>query len=204
MNAAAIEVVKQFTDIVIAYGQSDEYSFVLHEDCQLFERRAAKLATSISTAFSVEYCMQWGKFFEGQELERPFPTFDGRCVLYPKKSILRDYLSWRQADCEFSWRACKGDGLLIRDTGHVNNLYNTTFWNMVKGNPDTDTPAMTTTEAELALKASLSLSLLGCSLLTPDREHSQRTRTKSCSKDSTSTTIQKVRSGRRAVWYTER
>lgn len=148
--------------------------------------------------------MQWGKFFEGQELERPFPTFDGRCVLYPKKSILRDYLSWRQADCEFSWRACKGDGLLIRDTGHVNNLYNTTFWNMVKGNPDTDTPAMTTTEAELALKASLSLSLLGCSLLTPDREHSQRTRTKSCSKDSTSTTIQKVRSGRRAVWYTER
>ncbi|THY88662.1 hypothetical protein D6C92_07540, partial [Aureobasidium pullulans] len=46
MNAAAIEVVKQFTDIVIAYGQSDEYSFVLHEDCQLFERRAAKLATS--------------------------------------------------------------------------------------------------------------------------------------------------------------
>ncbi|THX55101.1 tRNAHis guanylyltransferase [Aureobasidium pullulans] len=114
MNAAAIEVVKQFTDIVIAYGQSDEYSFVLHEDCQLFERRAAKLATSISTAFSVEYCMQWGNFFEGQELERPFPTFDGRCVLYPKKSILRDYLSWRQADC------------------HVNNLYNTTFWNMVK------------------------------------------------------------------------
>ncbi|THY61092.1 hypothetical protein D6C97_03582 [Aureobasidium pullulans] len=46
MNAAAIEVVKQFTDIVIAYGQSDEYSFVLHEDCQLFERRAAKLATT--------------------------------------------------------------------------------------------------------------------------------------------------------------
>ena len=100
MNAAAVEVVKQFSDIVIAYGQSDEYSFVLHEDCQLFERRAAKLATSISTAFSVEYCMQWNKHFPGQALERPFPTFDGRCVLYPKKRILRDYLSWRQADCE--------------------------------------------------------------------------------------------------------
>lgn len=99
MNAAAIEVVKQFTDIVVAYGQSDEYSFVLHEDCQLFERRAAKLATSISTAFSVEYCMQWDKYFPEQILERPFPTFDGRCVLYPKKKILRDYLSWRQADC---------------------------------------------------------------------------------------------------------
>ncbi|KAK6002929.1 hypothetical protein QM012_001679 [Aureobasidium pullulans] len=138
MNAAAVEVVKQFTDIVIAYGQSDEYSFVLHEDCQLFERRAAKLATSISTAFSVEYCMQWDKYFPGQALERPFPTFDGRCVLYPKKKILRDYLSWRQADC------------------HVNNLYNTTFWNMVKGNPATETPPMTTTEAELALKGTFS------------------------------------------------
>jgi tRNA(His) guanylyltransferase len=100
MNAAAIEVVKQFTDIVVAYGQSDEYSFVLHEDCQLFERRAAKLATSISTAFSVEYCMQWDKYFPEQALDRPFPTFDGRCVLYPKKKILRDYLSWRQADCK--------------------------------------------------------------------------------------------------------
>ncbi|KAI4734190.1 tRNAHis guanylyltransferase [Aureobasidium sp. EXF-12298] len=138
MNAAAIEVVKQFTDIVVAYGQSDEYSFVLHEDCQLFERRAAKLATSISTAFSVEYCMQWDKYFPGQTLERPFPTFDGRCVLYPKQKILRDYLSWRQADC------------------HVNNLYNTTFWNMVKGNPDTDTSAMSPTEAELALKGTFS------------------------------------------------
>lgn len=27
MNAAAVEVVKQFTDIVIAYGQSDEYRY---------------------------------------------------------------------------------------------------------------------------------------------------------------------------------
>lgn len=116
MNAAAVEVVKQFTDIVVAYGQSDEYSFVLHEDCQLFERRAAKLATSISTAFSVEYCMQWDKCFPGQALERPFPTFDGRCVLYPKKKILRDYLSWRQADCESCLRpeVCKGSLLLIK------------------------------------------------------------------------------------------
>jgi len=29
MNAAAVEVVKQFTDIVIAYGQSDEYRWVM-------------------------------------------------------------------------------------------------------------------------------------------------------------------------------
>ncbi|KAI7199512.1 tRNAHis guanylyltransferase [Hortaea werneckii] len=132
MNASATEVVKQFVDVVLAYGQSDEYSFILHENAGMFERRASKLATSVSTAFTAEYCMQWPTFFPDQPLERPFPTFDGRCVAYPKHKILRDYLSWRQADC------------------HINNLYNTTFWNMVlKG-------GMSTTEAEHALKGTVS------------------------------------------------
>ncbi|GAB1727545.1 hypothetical protein NU195Hw_g558t1 [Hortaea werneckii] len=132
MNASATEVVKQFVDVVLAYGQSDEYSFILHENAGMFERRASKLATSISTAFTAEYCMQWPTFFPDQPLERPFPTFDGRCVAYPKRKILRDYLSWRQADC------------------HINNLYNTTFWSMVlKG-------GMSATEAEHALKGTVS------------------------------------------------
>ena len=75
--------------------------------------------------------MQWTTFFPEQPLVRPWPTFDGRCVCYPKRKILRDYISWRQADC------------------HINNLYNTTFWSMVlKG-------GMTPTEAEHALKGSL-------------------------------------------------
>ncbi|KAK0356066.1 tRNA-His guanylyltransferase [Friedmanniomyces endolithicus] len=132
MNAAATEVVRSFVDVVLAYGQSDEYSFVFHESTGLFERRAAKLATSVATAFTAEYCMQWSVFFPDAPLSRPYPTFDGRCVCYPKRRILRDYLSWRQADC------------------HINNLYNTTFWNMVlKG-------GMSTTEAEQALKGTVS------------------------------------------------
>ncbi|KAK1073428.1 tRNA-His guanylyltransferase [Friedmanniomyces endolithicus] len=132
MNAAAAEVVRSFVDVVLAYGQSDEYSFVFHESTGLFERRAAKLATSVATAFTAEYCMQWSTFFPDAPLSRPYPTFDGRCVCYPKRRILRDYLSWRQADC------------------HINNLYNTTFWSMVlKG-------GMSTTEAEQALKGTVS------------------------------------------------
>lgn len=132
MNAAAVEVMRSFVDIIIAYGQSDEYSFVLDESTQLFDRRSAKLATSVATAFTAEYCMLWPKFMESIELERPWPTFDGRCVCYPKKQILRDYLSWRQADC------------------HINNLYNTTFWALVlKG-------GMSGAEAEKELRGSLS------------------------------------------------
>ncbi|KAK3114317.1 tRNA-His guanylyltransferase [Teratosphaeriaceae sp. CCFEE 6253] len=132
MNAAAVEVVRSFVDVVFAYGQSDEYSFIFHESSTLFERRAAKLATSVATAFTAEYCMQWPTLFPGLLLTRPYPNFDGRCVCYPKRKILRDYLSWRQADC------------------HINNLYNSTFWNMVlKG-------GMSTTDAEQALKGTVS------------------------------------------------
>lgn len=132
MNACAVEVLKAFTDIVLAYGQSDEYSFVLHENTTLFDRRSAKLATSLATAFTAEFCMQWPEYFPDSALTRPYPTFDGRCVAYPKKGVLRDYLSWRQADC------------------HVNNLYNTTFWNLVlKG-------GRSQTVAEEELKGTLS------------------------------------------------
>jgi len=132
MNAAAIEVTKSLVDIVLAYGQSDEYSFVLHENTNLFDRRAAKLATTIATTFTAEYCMLWSQHFPDTPLTRPFPTFDARCVCYPKRKILRDYLCWRQADC------------------HINNLYNTTFWNMViKGETSQ-------TNAELELKGTVS------------------------------------------------
>lgn len=39
MNAAAKAVVTEMPDLVIAYGISDEYSFVFHKTCKLFERR---------------------------------------------------------------------------------------------------------------------------------------------------------------------
>ena len=39
MNASAAAVMKELPDIVLAYGVSDEFSFVLHKDCSLFERR---------------------------------------------------------------------------------------------------------------------------------------------------------------------
>lgn len=131
MNAAATEVVRSLVDIILAYGQSDEYSFVFHEEATLFERRSAKLATTVATMFTAEYCMLWPEYFPDQPLTRPWPTFDGRCVAYPKRRILRDCLAWRQADC------------------HINNLYNTTFWNLIlKG-------GMGATEAEDALKGTV-------------------------------------------------
>ena len=39
MNKAAITVMEDFRDVVIAYGQSDEYSFIFRKDTQLYKRR---------------------------------------------------------------------------------------------------------------------------------------------------------------------
>ena len=64
------------------------------------------------SAFTSSYVYNWGKCFKDTELKYP-PTFDGRVILYPTLTNLKDYFSWRQVDC------------------HINNLYNTTFWALV-------------------------------------------------------------------------
>ncbi len=40
MNEAASGVMKEISEVILAYGVSDEYSFVFHKDCSLFDRRA--------------------------------------------------------------------------------------------------------------------------------------------------------------------
>ncbi|CAJ2500106.1 Uu.00g029590.m01.CDS01 [Anthostomella pinea] len=114
MNAAAKAVVTELPDITIAYGVSDEYSFVLHKSCTLFERRSSKLITTISSTFTAYYVHLWSSYFPDTPLSSPLPSFDGRAVCYPSVQNLRDYMSWRQVDC------------------HINNLYNTTFWSLIQ------------------------------------------------------------------------
>ncbi|KAF2812839.1 tRNAHis guanylyltransferase [Mytilinidion resinicola] len=114
MNAAADGVMRELPDLVVAYGVSDEFSFVFHKDCTLFERRASKLTTTIVSTFSSYYVYLWPKYFPDAPLTPPLPSFDGRAVVYPSARNLRDYMSWRQVDC------------------HINNLYNTTFWALVQ------------------------------------------------------------------------
>jgi len=112
MNAAARAVLDEFQSIFLAYGQSDEYSFVFRQDASNCNRRASKLLSLVVSLFTSHYVFHWSKYFSDQELLYP-PAFDSRIVLYPTEKNLRDYLSWRQVDC------------------HINNLYNTTFWSLV-------------------------------------------------------------------------
>jgi len=123
MNRAAHTVMEEFPDVVFAIGESDEYSFVLRRDCTLFQRRQSKISSCIVSLFASSYVHFWSMYFPETTLKYP-PCFDSRVVCYPNLNVLRDYISWRQVDC------------------HINNLYNTCFWNLVL------TGGMTEVEAE--------------------------------------------------------
>ncbi|XP_053407447.1 probable tRNA(His) guanylyltransferase isoform X2 [Mercenaria mercenaria] len=113
MSKAAETVMEEFKDIVLAYGQSDEYSFVFKKTTNVYNRRASKLATNVVSLFASSFVYFWPRYFGTTMMQYP-PAFDSRTVLYPTDKNLRDYLSWRQADC------------------HINNLYNTCFWKLIQ------------------------------------------------------------------------
>ncbi|KZC03900.1 putative tRNA(His) guanylyltransferase [Dufourea novaeangliae] len=130
MNRAAITVMEEFKEIILGFGQSDEYSFVLRKDTEIYKRRAYKIMSNVNSLFTSAYVYHWPRYFRGKELYYP-PSFDGRVVLYPTDKNLRDYLAWRQVDV------------------HVNNLYNTCFWNLIlKGK-------LTPNQAEVKLRGTL-------------------------------------------------
>ena len=68
MNKAAKQVVNQFKDVVIAYGQSDEYSFVFKKNTNVFNRRADKLLSVIVSLFSSSYVFYFRKYFNDKQL----------------------------------------------------------------------------------------------------------------------------------------
>ncbi|CAF3587422.1 unnamed protein product [Fusarium graminearum] len=130
MNTAAKAVVTELPDITIAYGVSDEYSFVFHKACTLFERRASKLVSTVVSTFTANYVYFWSTHFPDTPLSPPLPSFDGRAVCYPSVQNLRDYMSWRQVDCKYS-KMCQDD-FDANEQGHINNLYNTSFWSLIQ------------------------------------------------------------------------
>lgn len=55
--------------------------------------------------------MHWTEYF-GQDKLQYAPCFDSRTVCYPNDKVLRDYLSWRQADCKCNMGTGLGIGAL--------------------------------------------------------------------------------------------
>jgi tRNA(His) guanylyltransferase len=114
MNAAAAAVMREWGDIIFAYGHSDEYSFALPPRATVFGRRASKLSSGIASLFAAEYVRLWSLFMgEAMPLQRA-PAFDARAISYPRLRHVCDYFRWRAADA------------------HVNALYNEVFWRLIK------------------------------------------------------------------------
>lgn len=113
MNAAARGVMRDLIDITMAFGESDEYSFIVPPDCNMYQRRSSKLSSTVVSLFTGYYVSLWSEYMEGVRLKY-IPSFDSRVVVYPTDKNIRDYLSWRQADT------------------HINNLFNTCFWYLVE------------------------------------------------------------------------
>ncbi|GAQ82879.1 tRNAHis guanylyltransferase [Klebsormidium nitens] len=111
MEAAAKAVTEEFADIMLAYGQSDEYSFVFHKDTDIYNRRTSKFSTLIASLFTSHFVLKWPSFFDTPL--KLAPSFDGRAVCYPSVEMVRDYLAWRQLDC------------------HTNCLFTTCYWTLV-------------------------------------------------------------------------
>ncbi|KAF6764247.1 Thg1 C terminal domain-containing protein [Ephemerocybe angulata] len=131
MDHAARSVMEEYPDIVLAFGESDEYSFLLKRSTSLYNRRESKIVTTLTSLFTSCYVLYWPKYFPDKPLQYP-PSFDGRIVPYPAERHIRDYFAWRQADT------------------HINNLYNTTFWALVQQG------GQTTTEAHATLRGTFS------------------------------------------------
>ncbi|KMZ82532.1 hypothetical protein PVIIG_05109 [Plasmodium vivax India VII] len=112
MNACAKEVMLKFDEIDLAYGHSDEYSFLFRRKTKLWNRRHDKILTNIVSCFAASFPFHWSEFFPEQKLLY-VPCFDGRIVLLPTEREAKDYFRWRQVDC------------------HINTQYNECFWNLV-------------------------------------------------------------------------
>ncbi|BGO98634.1 tRNA(His) guanylyltransferase [Rhodotorula toruloides] len=117
MNEAAKRVVggrELNGECVMAFGESDEYSFVFKRSCKLHGRRSSKLVTLVVSVFTAAYVALWPHYFPNSPLKfEELPVFDGRVVQYTNEAEVRDYLRWRQVDT------------------HINNMYNTVFWTLV-------------------------------------------------------------------------
>ncbi|KAG0201537.1 hypothetical protein BGX28_005681 [Mortierella sp. GBA30] len=114
MNHAARCVMHELDDILLAFGESDEYSFLFRKSTDLYQRREAKIVSTVVSLFTSAYVYYWSDYFTDSKRPLYPPIFDGRAVLYPSEVEVKDYFAWRQADT------------------HINNLFNTSFWALVE------------------------------------------------------------------------
>lgn len=135
MNHAARSVMHELDDVLIGFGESDEFSFLFRKSTDLYQRRESKIVSTVVSLFTSAYVYYWNDYFPSSKRPLYPPVFDGRAVLYPSEVEVKDYFAWRQADT------------------HINNLFNTSFWALVEKG------GMTPKAAEVRLSVSIEVTL---------------------------------------------
>eukprot|EP00347_Sterkiella_histriomuscorum_P017049 403350856 len=162
MNKCAKEVMKQFTEIIISYGDSDEYSFIFKKSAKVFNRREDKILSTVLSLFSTSYVFYWDRYFQpekyfseqgldSEEIQRKLQKISERndtSNLKPQKLLkvpsfdarIVLYPSLEDMQNYVSWRQVDC---------HINNQYNTCFWTLVQKG------GLTTEQAQKRLKGTL-------------------------------------------------
>lgn len=117
MSSCAVAVLEEYPDIVLAYGFSDEYTFVFKKTSKFYDRRASKVLSIITSFFSSVFVRKWSEFFPQKQLHSP-PSFHGRAIACPSVETLQAYLLWRQNIC------------------HLSSQYDQCFWRLVESGMD--------------------------------------------------------------------
>lgn len=90
-------------DTLLAYIQSDEISFVLHNEYNGFNRRSEKISTLFSAYATVLFNREIGsiELGRGLTLQRQLPIiiFDARILIISDTFTIMQYLQNRQKDC---------------------------------------------------------------------------------------------------------
>lgn len=95
LDAAAIHVCEQMAGCTFAYGQSDEYSFLMsdfgRDDSRMwFDGSVQKIASVSASLFTAA--------FHGAFAEPGLAAFDARVFAIPNRSEVEKYFRWRQDD----------------------------------------------------------------------------------------------------------
>ncbi len=89
LDTAAIQLSAEMTGCQFAFGQSDEYSFLL-SDAVWFDGNVQKIASVSASIFTAAFARAFVS-------DRP-ATFDARVFLIPQRSEVAQYFIWRQMD----------------------------------------------------------------------------------------------------------
>jgi tRNA(His) 5'-end guanylyltransferase len=97
MDEAALRVCREMIGCRLAYGQSDEYSFLLTDnernDSPLwFDGNVQKMVSVSASLFTGAF----NRAFAGADIA----AFDSRVMVVPKRSEVEKYFQWRQSDAE--------------------------------------------------------------------------------------------------------